>query len=235
MFEDNDEKSSISRGSCFISLPTAERAKFKKTPFTTTSTDGKNPVFHVRRFHVQRGLPVGDSIENFKEKNDEASPKDNGAQVKMSRTVVFDKKKSGGLFAKIKKKNEIEYSKFLEQQSKHGKRQQLKSDIEKIQLRLEKLVKSDKMKELGNSQYETLKQEITDLDVNEKMTDVVSVKALKKTWKSKKLLHGFGVASVIIASLFILLYILEGPKISAFIFSSGVLKWKSTIPPLKSS
>lgn len=226
MFEPDNDSTAMNRGSCFIAPPTAQRTNFKKTLFTSTTSDDEVPKFHVRRITAQQVLPIGDSVKNVKDKTDEVQKKDSSVCGKPSRTFIIDKKnlKSGGHFGKLKKRNEVEYSLFLEQQTKHEKEQQVKREINRIQLQLEKLTKRPDFKEPPASPvHETV-------EIHEKIDENAEPNTVKKVERQKKFIQGFGFVCVIIGLLLAALYCIEGEKISGFVFSSGVVKMESKQP-----
>lgn len=234
MFEPDNDSITMNRGCSFIAPPTAHRTNFKKTLFTSTTRDDEVPKFHVRRITAQQVLPIGDSVEHVKDKTDGVQ-KDSSVGGKPSRTFIIDKKnlKSGGHFGKLKKRNEVEYRLFLEQQTKHEKEQQtkhekeqqVKKEISRIQLQLEKLIKRPDFQEPTSPAHKTLHQET--VDIHEKIDENAEPKAVKKVGRQKKYIQGFGFVCIIIGILLAALYCIEGQKFSGFVFSSGVVKMES--------
>lgn len=131
---------------------TSNSSKPKKTIFTNQSTEDFSQ-FHFQR---QRELKTGDSNENNL-KTDSYWLNENGNdEAKISKTVLVDKKnlKHLGHFSRLKKRNQEDYNKFLEQKSKNIELCQLKATIEKIQSKIDELSKQIEFKTLSKGSVE---------------------------------------------------------------------------------
>lgn len=226
MFNLESEKKSMRRPSCFITCPTgSSRLKPKKTIFTTISKEDFSD-FHIQR---HRQLNAGDSSENVtKQKSNWMDGNENTLlEVKMSKTFVVDRKKCAGHFSKLKKKDYEGYNKFLEQKSKNLEMVQLKTTIEKIQMKIEELSKTIEAKSSQKVQPERSSK--IDAKVITAEDPVVIDEDCKFKWKFHETLNALAVVCVIIAFVFFVLYIVEGE----FFFNSVLVPGSFRLRSLK--
>lgn len=141
-----------------------------------------------------------------------------------SKTVVVDKKNSKfGHFSKLKKKNQEEFNKFLDQRSKEIDINQLKSAIEKVQAKIGELGHAIESKtSIINHQPEA---------VNASRSQIARAKT-EPNLKSSEVFKAAAFAGFLMFMIFLILYFIEGKRffISAWLPGSLNLRFKTAKP-----
>lgn len=193
------------RGSCFVtpSSTTMSRQKPKKNIFTYPSMDDDSYDFNV---HIQHDKKAGDSNESmFKAETNLFT--NNNLEVKKAKTLVVDKKNlKYGHFSKLKKKNQEQFNKFLNQGSKDQVIYQMRTSIEKIQAKIDELSTA------------------IECNINQQLPEKVVDVQKKRKPKIKEVFKAIAVVGIWLTMILLGIYFIEGPHFFNSVWSSGSLK-----------